>query len=137
MYLFCPPIYSIICMLIHPSTASSLNPSVHSAVLKPVYPFASPSVPLSLFRVSVCLSFRLIFPSLQWLDIFRWLAVFFSMVTKRLLQSPYRRRKTLSPCKPIDSFETNIGALLLIKFRYVMVTQVLILSNAQKRQGLG
>ena len=137
MYLFCPPIYSIICMLIHLSTASSLNPSVHSAVLKPVYPFASPSVPLSLFRVSVCLSFRLIFPSLQWLDIFRWLAVFFSMVTKRLLQSPYRRRKTLSPCKPIDSFETNIGALLLIKFRYVMVTQVLILSNAQKRQGLG
>ena len=139
IYLFCPPIYSIVFMLIHPSTASSLHPSVRSAVLKPVHPYASPSVHLSLFRVSVCLSVFLLdisFPSVAW-DLPLADQFFFSAVTKQLLRFPYRRRKTLSLCKPIVSFETNIGALLLITSRYVQVTQVLILSNTQERQGLG
>ena len=38
------------------NSATKLQPSVRSAVLKPVYPFASPSVHPSLFCVSVCLS---------------------------------------------------------------------------------
>ena len=103
MYLFCPPIYSIICTLI---TASFLNPSVRSAVLKPVYPFVSPSVYLSLFRVSVCLSVFLVgffFPSVAWdLSSAGWSICFW-----RLLHSPYRRRKTSSSCKPIVSFEMS------------------------------
>ena len=107
MYLFCPPIYSIICTLI---TASFLNPSVRSAVLKRVYPFVSPSVYLSLFRVSVCLSVFLIglfFPSVACKSSVGRLTDLFLVVTKRLLHSPYRRRKTSSSCKPIVSFEMS------------------------------
>ena len=107
MYLFCPPIYSIICTLI---TASFLNPSVRSAVLKPVYPFVSPSVYQSLFRVSVCLSVFLIglfFPSVAWdfpsagwpICFWWWLSDYFIRRTGV--------EKTSSSCKPMVSFEMS------------------------------
>ena len=65
------------------------------------------SISLSVFISRVCLSDWSFLPFSSLRSSVGRLTDLFLVVTKRLLHSPYRRRKTSSSCKPIVSFEMS------------------------------
>ena len=71
-----------------------------SMFLKPVYPFASLSVHLSIFRVSVCLSGWSFLPlRFNWFDFWWWLSNYFSLLTGA--EKPYPHARLQVPSKQI------------------------------------